>query len=194
MLAKAGVEPVFMILRSVIDIISLASLKRRMPGFRWQTGFTMIELVVVLIMVGIMAVVALPKLTLLTGFKDVGYRDQIKSAVEYARKAAIWQRRYTCVVITSSAVTLTSDLIIPDSHVTDCTSGAQLANSLNLPSGKNTISPPRNVTASTATIQFNAQGQPWTGGATFGTSVTVTDSGSGSTSTLTIEADTGYVH
>jgi MSHA pilin protein MshC len=157
---------------------------------RGQGGFTLVELIVVIIVTGILAVVALPRLSLLTGYKDPGHRDQIKAAIEYARKIAVAQRRHTCVVISSNVVTLTRELVIPESHAGTCPS---YATALNLPTGGNTLSPPNNVTVTAATIDFDAQGMP---PAAFTTTVISVTDGSvgGGTSTLSVEAGTGYVH
>ncbi len=166
---------------------------------RQHAGFTFIELVVVMILVGIMSAVILPRFSLMTGFKDAGYRDEIKATLDYARKIAVAQRRYSCVVIgADSKLTLTVELTTPNLHAGSCPAAASATYpALNLPSGGNTLSPPGNVTITAPTlpltIYFNAQGEPQPSTFT-STILRIADSSSGSTSTLTIEAESGYVH
>ena len=158
-----------------------------MGGGCWHAGFTLIELVTIIILVGIVAIVAMPRFSLMTGFKDVGYRDQVVATVEYARKIAVAQRRHTCVAIATSSVTLTSDHGLPSSHVSGVCPSPLL-----LPSGISVITAPSNVTATaTVSIDFDAEGRPIVGAPA---TITISDSSSGTTSTLTIEAESGYVH
>jgi len=74
----------------------------------------MIELIVVMVMIGILAVVVLPRFDLLKGFDEIGYRDKVKATLEYARKSAVAGRRYVCVTSSSSNLILTRNLNDPD--------------------------------------------------------------------------------
>jgi prepilin-type N-terminal cleavage/methylation domain-containing protein len=58
-----------------------------------QRGFTMVELVVTMIIIGIMAIAVVPRMDLLRGFDEIGFRDQVKGTLEYARKSAVAGRR-----------------------------------------------------------------------------------------------------
>lgn len=176
---------------TIVSPIRYRAMRRGRHGVFALSGFTMVELIVVMVVVGILAVFAVPRFAQLSGFKDVGFRDQVKSAVAYARKAAVARRRHTCLVFDGgSTLTLTAELVMPENHANNCPYTA-----LNLPSGSNTIVPPSNVTISAPglplTIQFDAQGRPIVGG---GTAIVITDSSTGTTSTLTVETETGYVH
>lgn len=66
----------------------------------------MVELVVVMILLGIMAVFVLPKLQGALSFQDEGWRDQLVGALRYAQKTAVSHRRLVCVSIDASSVTL----------------------------------------------------------------------------------------
>jgi MSHA pilin protein MshC len=78
-----------------------------------ETGFTMVELIVVMIIVGIMAVTVLPRMSLLGGFESVGFRDQTVATLRYAQKTALAQRRIVCVAIANAGLTLTMDTDTP---------------------------------------------------------------------------------
>lgn len=150
-----------------------------------QRGFTLIELIVVLLILSVMAVVAIPRFSSMMGFADVGYRDQVVAAIDYARKIAVAQRRHTCVVIAASSVTVNIDRGLPQNHVLNVCPAALI-----LPSGSNVINAPSGMTQTTKNIDFNAQGQPVSGAPA---TITFTSAG-GETSTITMEADSGYVH
>ena len=58
-------------------------------------GFTLIELIVVLILVGIMAFAVLPRFSGLTAFSARGHADQVEAYLRFAQKTAIASRRTT---------------------------------------------------------------------------------------------------
>jgi len=152
-----------------------------------ERGFTMVELITVMVLVGILSVVALPNLSGAFAVKSPGYRDQVVATIEFARKIAVAQRRHVCVSIAASTVTLTSDHGLPVNH----TNGT-CSSTLTLPSGSNVITAPSSVTASPATsIDFDAEGRPVTGAPA---TITMTDSIASQTASLTVEAESGYVH
>jgi len=168
-----------------------------------QRGFTLVELVMTMIIIGILAVVALPRFDLLSGFDEIGFRDKVKATLEYARKSAVAQRRYVCVTRSASNLILTIEAVEPENtgHTITCPYTPPL--SLPTPdtscsgSATNRICAPSDVTLDgPATISFSPLGQPTaTANCPTGTPVnycfTVTgDSGH----TITVEAETGYVH
>lgn len=57
------------------------------------------ELVVVLIVVGVMAVVAIPQLSTLAP-QERGFRDGVFTTLTHARRVAIASRRFVCVTVT----------------------------------------------------------------------------------------------
>ncbi len=71
-----------------------------------QRGFTLIELVVVIVMLGILAVYVAPQFFSASLFQSRGFADQVQAALRYAQKQAIAQHRNVCVAVTSSDITL----------------------------------------------------------------------------------------
>lgn len=151
-------------------------------------GFSLVELVVTLLVIGILAVTVAPKMFSIQGFDARGFYDQTMSILHYAQKTAIAQRRTVCVAFSSNSVTLT---IAAVAGATSCAGNALV--------GPNGVAPysvnARNGVTYTATptsFNFDGRGRPIdaTGALVAGQAIQV----SGNTNTLTIEAETGYVH
>ena len=70
-----------------------------------QHGFTMVELILVIVVMGVLTAVALPRMRT-SSFEEAGYRDQIGATLSYARKAAIAQRRRVRVQLAASVLTV----------------------------------------------------------------------------------------
>ncbi len=70
-------------------------------------GFTLIEMVSTIMIVGVLAVVVVPRFANRSDFDSRGFFDGTLSILEYAQKAAVAQRRLVCVSFAGAAVTLT---------------------------------------------------------------------------------------
>jgi len=71
-----------------------------------ERGFTLVELIVTMIVVGILAVVVIPRFADQAGFDARGFRDGTLSVLRYAQKSAVAQRRQVCVTFGAGTVTL----------------------------------------------------------------------------------------
>jgi MSHA pilin protein MshC len=151
------------------------------------SGFSMVELIVTLLVVGILAVAVAPRMFSIQGFDARGFYDQTMSILHYAQKTAIAQRRTVCVAFTSNSATLT---IASAALVTTCNTN------LTGPDGtapyrvtaRNAVT----YTATPADFNFDGQGRPINNaGAPVANQVIQV---SGNANTITIEAETGYAH
>ncbi|RZI86801.1 MAG: type II secretion system protein [Rubrivivax sp.] len=62
-------------------------------------GFTMIEVIVVMLLISALGVLALPAFNSRTPLNQRGLRDQVGAMLEYSRKLAVVQQRSTCVLV-----------------------------------------------------------------------------------------------
>jgi len=154
-----------------------------------QSGFTLIELIMVIVIIGVLAMVAAPRIFNSNDFYARGFHDETMALLRYAQKTAIAQRRTVCVAFASSSVTLT---MAANAETFDCATSAALTG----PNGTPTVTARPGVSFSTATpasfnFNFNGLGQPiGTGGAPVPTR-TIQIAG---TADAIVEAQTGYVH
>ena len=118
-----------------------------------QDGFTLIELIVVLLVVGILAVAAIPRFADRRDFDSRGFFDASLAALRYAEKSAVAQRRSVCVTFTANSLTLTIDSAYGLNTCTDNLAG---------PNGVSpyTLAAPSGVsyTAAPTNFRFNPSG------------------------------------
>jgi MSHA pilin protein MshC len=75
-------------------------------GDNVQRGFTLIELIMVIVILGVLAVYAAPRMFNSGDFYARGFHDETLGYLRYAQKTAIAQRRTVCVTFATSSVTL----------------------------------------------------------------------------------------
>lgn len=145
-------------------------------SFVYQLGFTLTELITVMVIVGIMGAMVAPRFFDKNAFASRGFYDQTISTLRYAQKVAIAQHRYVCVAITGG-----NTIKLTQGAGTGC--GSPLVNPAD--GATYSITAPTDVTVSNAAFYFDALGKP-----SAKQSLTV----SGYATAITVETETGYVH
>jgi MSHA pilin protein MshC len=159
-----------------------------------QRGFTLIELIMVMVIVGILAIVAAPRMFNQSAFQSRGFADQVQASLRYAQKEAIAQHRNVCVAMTASDITLTIASV--SGAVSACNTNlvSPAGQPSNCPSATYKIcTPSATITLTAATFNFDSLGKPWdVAGTTASTLKTITINGA--TNQIFVEPETGYVH
>jgi len=145
----------------------------------------MVELVVVIVLVGILAAVVIPRFIGRQGFEARGFFDAASAAVRYAQKTAIAQRRPVFVVVTATTFSVCYDAGCAVT-VADPSTGAALL--VDARRGVAALSAPATV-APVGNFFFNGLGQP-----SAPQTLVFTPAEAGDiTRTLSVTGETGYV-
>ena len=144
-----------------------------------------------LLVIGILAVVALPKLSNMSVVRQRSEYDKVVSAIQYARKSAVAQRRYVCVSASATAVSLTVDSNPPEATAVPFGGTCPFATALALPApdascaaSNQSCVKTTSITSTSSAFQFDPRGR-----ASGQVVLTVTGFPA-----ITVEAETGYVH
>jgi len=139
----------------------------------------MVELILVIVVAGILAAVAVPRLVGRSSFDTRGFADQLAATVRFAQKLAVAQRRDVFVQLTAGNATLCYD--------------AACATPAPGPGGEKpyTVSAPNGVAIASpvAVLDFDAGGRP----VNIAAQLDIPINGTG-THHVYVEQETGYVH
>ncbi|MDP1928480.1 MAG: prepilin-type N-terminal cleavage/methylation domain-containing protein [Thiobacillus sp.] len=151
-------------------------------------GFTLVELVLMLTIVGVLAAVAAPRMVDRTAFQDHGAAAEVRTALRYAQKLAMAKNRDVCVTRTPAPSLALSFSLTAGG-------GGACASPVLRPDGGGNyvVTPPAGITltSSLAVFRFNPQGQPVSNtGVLLNIVTTLTVGGS---VPVTVTRETGYV-
>ena len=145
-------------------------------------GYTMVELITVMVVLGIISAIAIPRL-MGNDMAGPAFRAELVSALRYAQKTAVSHRRLVCAAVTANAVTLT---IASQGNSSACNTA------LTLPDGSASYSSKDSaVTASATTLYFQPAGtitRDGAGATTTSGAITVTE-----LTSIAVQGATGYV-
>ena len=157
-----------------------------------QRGFTLVELVTVMVVLGVLSAVAAPKIFNFGIFDSRGFHDQTLAYLRFAQKSAVAQRRTVCVSFTANSMSLA---MASTAGTTNCTSAVALIGPSGEPSA--TVSAKAGVAYASApspvNFNFDALGQPLNA-STGLAQARQTFQVLGASPSITVEASTGYVH
>ncbi|GGC11010.1 prepilin-type N-terminal cleavage/methylation domain-containing protein [Pseudoduganella buxea] len=170
-----------------------------------QSGFTLVELVIVLVVVGILAAFASQRFFNRSTYDAAGYSNQVGSLIRYGQKLAIAQNRSVFVRLNGSSVALCYDAACTAANLVQSPGGNSSDSAATRLHCNNARWACEGVPAGLAvtahpTFYFDPAGTPFaladvqpTLVSTFATLV-VQVSGNGIVLATRIEAATGYVH
>jgi MSHA pilin protein MshC len=146
-----------------------------------EAAFTLVELVTTLALIGIVAVVALPRMTDRGVFASRGFYDEGQAVVRFAQKTAIAWRRSIVVCVSASEISAISN--------SDCAAPVALIHPSTGAALKSTA--PAGVTLSpVGSFAFDGMGRP-----SAAATITLTSTIAGDpTRQILVAAETGYVY
>lgn len=147
-----------------------------------RTGFSIIELIVVISLVSILSIFVLPRLSL-TSFKEAGFGQQAAAAVRYAQKQAIASGCTVHVSITATGCSL--NWLNPSAAVNCPANNTVIPNPASGGSNFCRDSTPGATGGLPASFSFDKIGRP---------KPNTTQNINLGNKTLRVEAETGYTH
>jgi MSHA pilin protein MshC len=171
-----------------------------------RRGYTMVELIVVMIVVGIMAATAMTRFFGNTGFNAVAYADRISGMLRYGQKLAIAQNRQVFVSLNGTSVALCYDAACNAANRVPSLSGSNSNSSATQAQCASSTwkceAPPSGVgyISAVPSFYYDPLGKPFAAGdalnsavSTFNT-LTIQVTGDSVNHNVIVEVETGYVH
>jgi len=156
-----------------------------------RRGFTLGELIIVMVITSVLAAVAIPRVFDQSGFAARGARDFVGSALRYAQKSAIAMRRNVCVTVGTTSVTMTYALAAGSGQA--CSGAATIVNPATNQAFASKVYDQGATVAAATSITFDALGRPLSAAlAPLATTTSITVNGYATP--VSVEPETGYVH
>ena len=157
---------------------------RVFAGRAWQRGYTVVELVVVMVLMGILAANAMPQFFTASRFEEMGFADATAAAIRHARKLAVVSGCDTRVQVSGGYALW--------QRATDCDNGAFTRVVARPGGGSWSETVPVGVTLGALDVYFDAAGRPHehAGGSLLGSAQTLAIGAR----SITLEPLTGFVH
>jgi MSHA pilin protein MshC len=147
-----------------------------------RRGFTLPELVMTIVLVGILAAVTAPRFVSWKGFASRGFYDEAQAVVRYAQKTAIAWRRSIVVCVSATEIRAISNI--------NCAAPVTLTHPTT-PGGELKSTAPAGVTLSpVGSFSFDGLGRP-SAPATITLTSTIADDPARQ---IVVVSETGYVH
>jgi MSHA pilin protein MshC len=152
---------------------------------RRQIGYTVVELVVVMVLIGVLAATGMPRFFEASRFEEMGFADASAAAARFAQTLAVTSGCDTAITVGPAGYGLFQ-------RADSCTSGG-FTRAVNRPGGQAWGQPaPAGVAVSALSIFFDSQGRPVD--VTSGVALNATGSFTVGGRTVSIEPESGYVY
>ncbi len=158
---------------------------------RAERGFTLAELVIVMILIGVLAVFAIPRVFDRNVFAARGTRDFVASGLRYAQASAVAMRRNVCVSVGTASLSVTYAAAAGSDQ--RCGAGNKVADpATGQPFSLTPYAQGASVAAA-STVVFDALGRPLSAAlAPLSAAQAITVNGHGTP--IVVEPETGFVH